>query len=122
MAEEAATQRFLSVLSTGSTPLAVAKTVLTDKDTLHTAEKFLNENIAQNGQRLESAKVGGGYLHRLLLEYSGYVATLRLVNHHSPQGDDSSNIRSINPSLCRWCCGLAFITYRHNLVKLLATS
>ncbi|CAE7920517.1 unnamed protein product, partial [Symbiodinium necroappetens] len=50
MAEEAATQRFLSALSTGSTPLAVAKTVLTDKDTLHTAEKFLNENIAQNGQ------------------------------------------------------------------------
>ncbi|OLQ13017.1 hypothetical protein AK812_SmicGene3028 [Symbiodinium microadriaticum] len=50
MAEEAATQRFLSALSTGSTPLAVAKTVLTDKDTLHTAEKLLNENIAQNGQ------------------------------------------------------------------------
>ena len=65
MAEEAATQRFLSALSTGSTPLAVAKTVLTDKDTLHTAEKLLNENIAQNGQSPESAKVGGGYLHRL---------------------------------------------------------
>ena len=48
MAEEAATQRFLSALSTGSTPVAVAKTVLTDKDTLHTAEKFLNENIARN--------------------------------------------------------------------------
>lgn len=48
MAEEAATQRFLNALSTGSTPLAVAKTVLSDKDTLHTAEKFLNENIAKN--------------------------------------------------------------------------
>ena len=48
IAEEAATQRFLSALDTGSTPLAVAKTVLADKDTMCTAEKFFNENIARN--------------------------------------------------------------------------
>ena len=51
VAEDNSTQRFLGALSTGSSPLCVARNILHDKEALQAVEKFLHENVAKNPSR-----------------------------------------------------------------------